>query len=66
MPLYNLINSIEKAHSTDIPTLITFWDMRRALAPFRGTFKDWPGLILVFPYLLQNGLWPWMKTDMRT
>ena len=30
MPLYNLINSIEKAHCDGTPTLITFWDIRRA------------------------------------
>jgi len=30
MPLYNLLNAIERAHSTDTPTLLTFWDMRRA------------------------------------
>ena len=30
MPLYNLLNSIEKAHRYSTPTLITFWDIRRA------------------------------------
>ena len=30
MPLYNLLNSIEQAHCEATPTLITFWDMRRA------------------------------------
>ena len=30
MPLYNLINSIEKTHCDGTPTLLTFWDIRRA------------------------------------
>ena len=30
MPLYNLLNSIEHAHRELVPTLITFWDIRRA------------------------------------
>ena len=30
MPLYNLLNSIEHAHRQNVPTLITFWDIRRA------------------------------------
>lgn len=30
MPLYNLLNSIEQAHRQSTPTLITFWDIRRA------------------------------------
>ena len=30
MPLYNILNKIEHAHSTSTPTLLTFWDMRRA------------------------------------
>ena len=30
MPLYNLLNKIEHAQQTDTPTIITFWDMRRA------------------------------------
>jgi hypothetical protein len=27
MPLYNLINDIEKTHCDNTPTLVTFWDM---------------------------------------
>jgi hypothetical protein len=30
MPLYNLLNSIETAHIHSTPTLVTFWDMKRA------------------------------------
>jgi len=30
MPLYNLLNTIEGAHTKATPTLITFWDMKRA------------------------------------
>ena len=30
MPLYNLINTIENAHLNSTPTLVTFWDMKRA------------------------------------
>ena len=30
MPLYNLLNKIEHAHQTSAPTMVNFWDMRRA------------------------------------
>jgi len=30
MPLYNLLNSIERAHCDGAHTLLTFWDIRRA------------------------------------
>ena len=31
MPLYNSLNKIEHSHQTSVPTIITFWDMRRAI-----------------------------------
>ena len=30
MPLYNLLNTIEDAHLNSTPTIVTFWDMKRA------------------------------------
>jgi hypothetical protein len=30
MPLYNLLNSLEQAHRQGTPTIVTFWDIRRA------------------------------------
>ena len=30
MPLYNILNHIEMAHTQGVPTIITFWDIKRA------------------------------------